>query len=128
MFAAGQSHLQESIENLNTKSDDQVVSAIFILDIDECALGESVHGCEGSCVNYPGGYYCLCPETRQLASSQITVYPEQIPESECQGFPFTHLGLYTCSNDDYGPQECLCQESGTGIYKLVAGTGGCISK
>lgn len=79
-------------------------------------------------MNYPGGYYCQCPETRQIAASQITTYPEQIPESDCQGFPFNHLGLYTCSNNDYGYQECQCPEAGTGTFKLVEGTGGCLGK
>jgi len=79
-------------------------------------------------VNYPGGYYCQCPETRQIAASQITTYPEQIPESDCQGFPFNHLGLYTCSNNDYGYQECQCPEAGTGTFKLVEGTGGCLAE
>ena len=30
-----------------------------VLDIDECMSGNG--GCEDTCTNYEGGYYCTCP-------------------------------------------------------------------
>jgi len=79
-------------------------------------------------VNLIGGYYCQCPEHQQLVANSITVYPEEIPESSCSGYPTTHLNTYVCANADpngYGFEECTCVEDGGGT-KLVANTGGCL--
>lgn len=42
----------------------------FILDIDECAIGE--HACEKGCLNVPGGYRCTCPIGYKLNKDRET--------------------------------------------------------
>ena len=100
-------------------------AVLILLDINEC---DGSHGCGGNCVNTIGGFYCNCPETHELGSNLIEVYTEEIPESQCTGFPDNHVSSYSCSNEPYGLGECRCPEESTGNFKLVANTGGCLGK
>ena len=49
------------------------VSSRFLvvpLDINECDPSSGIiHGCQGSCINFDGGYNCSCPKGGYLASN-----------------------------------------------------------
>ena len=52
---------------------------LLSVDIDECALPNQ-GGCEHTCHNYEGGYYCTCPAGYRLMDD----------DKGCEGTPFLY--------------------------------------
>ena len=45
----------------------QIDAWMFSTDIDECALGN--HGCEETCENFGGGFFCSCQAGLRLTAN-----------------------------------------------------------
>ena len=50
--------------------DVRYISSTTCEDIDECSAGD--HGCEHTCVNTPGSYYCECDDGYSLRDNKRT--------------------------------------------------------
>jgi len=99
-------------------------NSLLIVDLDECA-NPADNKCSEGCGNTYGGYYCTCPANLELAETTVKAYDSEIPESQCRGFPSSHRDGYVCESV-FG--ACTCLAKSDGQRKLVAKTGGCLSK
>ncbi|GBP07541.1 Cubilin homolog [Eumeta japonica] len=79
------------------------------LSRDECATRPCRNG--GTCLQLPGGHYCLCPVQWQGDDCDVDV-------NECRNFAGTDLGCQngaTCINR-LGSYECMCRPGWYGLH------------
>nr|VZI47990.1 unnamed protein product [Spirometra erinaceieuropaei] len=76
------------------------------IDIDECSLPASVHGCSFGCTNLPGSYECTCPPGYLLLADKKTC-TKPSHDADCQ-MPCQNGGICT------GKNICRCLRGFTG--------------
>ena len=84
-------------------------------DVDECSLGDKIHGCGGEsvCVNKAGWYYCACREGYTAYHNPVDGFTTCRDVDECEARTATCHQSASCVNSA-GAYRCECEGRGEG--------------
>ena len=80
-------------------------------DINECDLGEEIHGCGGDsvCVNRIGWHYCACRQGYMSYYNPVSHQTTCHDVDECETDSHTCHSSATCANTE-GSYKCVCED------------------